>query len=201
MKVMLWSTAPWAHTAFAKNTLQLALRFKQAGHEVAIFAFTGLRFNELEYEGLQVFPNNAPDHGETYLPIWCNYYKPDLVIQHFDLYSLNDYISQVADKLPPIYVYPPIDSNPLPPPLKLALQGATKVIAMTKFAQAKFKEADIESTYIPHAIDTEIYHPGSREEARDKMKFPRNHFLLYLLNMETRRRKLDNCQRFQIDTN
>lgn len=177
-KVLLWSTAPQARTAFAKNTFNLALRLKDAGHEVAIFAFTGLGLGQIEYGGITVFPNNAPDHGETYLPIWANHYKPDVIIQHFDLYSLGDYLSQVKDKLPPIYVYPPVDHDPYPPSLVRALQGASKVIAMTKFAQNRFREAGIESVYIPHAVDTEIYYPSSKEAARKEMDFPYNHFLL-----------------------
>lgn len=176
-KVLLWSSAPWIHSAFGKNCLSLSLALKESGHEVAIFAFTGLSHGIIKYKGITVFPNNASGHGEIYLPVWCNYYKPDLILQHFDLYSLDNYLSQVKDKLPPIYVYPPIDSDPCPPPLVKALNGAAKVIAMTRFGQSKLKEAGIKSTYIPHAVDTNVYCPGNRSETRKEMNFPDNHFL------------------------
>ena len=177
-RMLIWSSPPWSHSAFGKNSLNLASRLRESKHEVAIFAFTGLRFGTIEYKGITVFPNNAPDHGETYLPIWCDYYKPDVVIQHFDLWSITEnYLSNMKDKLPPIYCYPPIDHDPLPPPLARALQGATKVIAMTKFAQNKLNEVDIKSVYIPHAVDTDIYFPGDRTEARKKMNLPEDCFI------------------------
>lgn len=171
-KLLLWTPAPWAKTGYGKNALNLALRSKEAGHEVAIFAFGGCQWGEVEYRGIRVFPNNAADYGQTYLPIWASYYKPDIIIQHFDLWVCGDLLSKLKDKLPPVYVYSPCDHDPLPPPLVRAVQGATKVIAMTRFAEAKFSEAGIQSVYIPHSVDTKTYYPQDRKEARKRLGLP-----------------------------
>lgn len=175
MRILLWTPVPWAKTAYAKNALNIALRFKEAGHEVAIFAFGGLQWGEVEYKGIKVFPNNAGDYGQTFFPIWFNAYKPDIVIYHYDAWILGGYRPPGGAK---IAWYSPVDHDPVPPPLVNMLKTAGgAVISMTKFAQAKFKEAGIESIYIPHAIDTKIYYPSDRKEARKRIELPEDCFL------------------------
>jgi len=177
MRILIWSVCPWAKTAYAKNALNICTRLIQAGHDVAIFAFTGLRWHTVEYEGIKVFPNNYSDQGQVYLPIWCDFYKPDLVIQHFDFWTVGDYLSKMKYNLPPVYTYTPIDHDPCPPPVVKSVQGATKVIAMTKFAQEKFADVNIESVYIPHAVNVDIYKPGSKKEARKTIELPEDCFI------------------------
>lgn len=173
-KVLLWGPALWSKTGYGKNMLNLGLRLKEAGHEVAQFAFGGLRWGQVEYEGVKIFPNGADDYGQTWLPRWHKFFGSDIIIWHYDAWVLG---SSFKDTDLPICFWSPMDHSPVPPPLKESLEGQ-KVIAICRFAQREFERAGIKSVYIPHAFDHKIYTPGNRREARRRLTFPEDAFIL-----------------------
>jgi len=170
-KILLWCPLIGAKTGYGKQGLEIAKILKEGGHDVINFAFGGLQWREVEIEGIRCLPNNAADYGNTFLPIWNSLIKPDIIIQFFDLWVTGNLLSQIKDKVAPIYSLTPVDHDPCPPPLVESLKGATKIIAMTRFAERKFKEAGLTQPiiYIPHCVNTKIYTPGDRVEARRKM--------------------------------
>jgi len=175
-KILVWTGAPWFRRSYPKTALNIARRLRDAGHEVAWFAFTGLQWGVVEYEGFRVFPNDRDDFGQTWLPFWYSYYTPDIILQHFDAWVLGGEAVRLS-RLPIIWM-PPVDHQPLPPPLKSSLEGARHTVAITRFAQESFREAGLPSTYIPHGVDLSVYHPGDKREARRRMEFPEECFLL-----------------------
>ena len=175
-KIMIWAPAPWYCRSYPKTALAIARGLRVAGHEVAWFALTGLGWGEIPYDGMRVFPNNAQDYGETWLPIWNAYYGPDLILQHFDCWVIPD-ASRRFTRLPVVWM-PPVDHQPLPPPLKESLTDAKQIVAITRFAEQSFRDAAMDSTYIPHGFDSSIYFPGDRAEARRRMEFRNDCFLL-----------------------
>jgi len=175
-KVMLWSAPPWVKGAYGKNTLNLALRLKEAGHEVMVFALTGLAFGEVEYQGLKVLPNNSGDYGQDWLPKWNMLKGPfNAVIFHYDAWVLGHYQPPEGIKL---YWYSPVDHSPVPPPLVNTFKGGGTVIAMSRFAEEELKKVGIPSIYIPHACDTKVFSPGDRKEARRRLELPEDCFLI-----------------------
>lgn len=175
-KVLLWGPAIWARTAYAKNLLNLGLRLKEAGHEVSQFAFAGLFWGSVEYQGIRVYPNNAEDYGQTWLPRWNHFLKPDITIWHYDAWVMG---AGGFRGLPNLAIYSPVDHSPLPPPTKQALEGQEKVIAFSHSAEREYKAAGIKPfMYIPHAFDHLTYCPGDRVEARRRLRLPEDCFLL-----------------------
>lgn len=181
-RILLWTPLIGCKTGYGKQGLEIARMLKKGGHEVINFAFGGLRWREVEIEGIRCLPNNASDYGNTFLPIWNNFIKPDIIIQFFDLWATGSLLSQIKDKVAPIYCLSPVDHDPCPPPLVESLKGATKIIAMTHFAERKFKEAGLTQpiVYIPHAVDTNVYTPGDRIEARKQLGTLPENCCLYL---------------------
>ncbi len=175
-KILVWSGPPWYKRSYAKTAWNITKRLRETGHDVVIFAFTGLQWGEVEYQGVRVLPNNRDDYGQSWLTIWEARYKPDVILQHFDAWVLGGDASALS-RLPIVWM-PPVDHKPLPPPLKSSLQSARDIVAVTRFAENSFKEAGLRSTYIPHGVDSHIYHPGDKKEARRKMGFPEDCFLL-----------------------
>lgn len=175
-KVMIWAPAPWYPRSYPKTALAIARGLREAGHDVVWFALTGLGWGEVCYDGMRVFPNNTQDYGETWLPVWKTFYKPDIILQHFDAWVIPQASERFADF--PIIWMNPVDSTPLPPPIKQSLNQALHIVAVTRFAQECFREAGLETTYIPHGVDTQLYCPGDREEARRRMGLPEGGFIL-----------------------
>ncbi len=204
-KIMLWGPALWFKGAYSKNLLNIGIRLMEAGHEVCQFAFGGLRWGIVPYPSvycpgcghlepgsweetecpkchgkrkryvIKVYPNGADDYGQTWLPRWFRFLGMDLIIFHYDSWALG---SSFSDTDLPIFWYCPVDHSPVPPPVKESLEGATKIIAYSKFAVKEFKNAGLKCTYIPHAFDPRIYQPKDRIEARRRMKFPEDAFIL-----------------------
>lgn len=204
-KILLWGPSLWFKGAYSKNLLGLGIRLLEAGHEVSQFAFGGLRWGIVPYPTvycpscgrmepgnwddckcpkcngkrklhvIKVYPNGADDYGQTWLDRWVKFLGIEVIIFHYDSWALG---SSFKDSDLPIVWYSPVDHSPLPAPTKESLEGSGKVIAMTKFAKKELKFAGIESTYIPHAIDHRVYSPGDRKEARRRLNFPEDCFLL-----------------------
>lgn len=204
-KVCLWGPALWFKGAYSKNLLNLGIRLIDAGHEVSQFAFGGLRWGIVPYalrrcrncghmeagsllpkkcpkcQGrwrqyeIKVYPNGADDYGQTWLPRWHRFIGSDIIIWHYDAWILG---TSFKDTDLPIAWLVPCDHSPVPPPLKESLEGQKCVIAYSRFAEKEFQHAGIKSIYIPHAFDHKIYSPGDRQEARKRMNFPQDAFII-----------------------
>ncbi len=175
-KILMWTGAPWYRRSYAKTSYSIAKRLRDAGYEVAFFAFCGLQWGETVYDGFRVFPNNVDDYGQAMLPFWYNIYQPQFILQHFDAWVLGGAAVKLSN-LPVIWMSP-VDHKPLPPPLKSALERARENIAVTRFAEESFREAGLKSTYIPHGFDPKVYYPGDRAEARRRMGLPEAGFIM-----------------------
>jgi len=217
-KVLLWSPAVFVRGAYAKNMLGLALRLKKAGHEVMNFALTGLAFSRIPYPILEcrgcenkifgqyesppcpkcggewgrylieILPNNSNDYGQDWINKWNMLLGPwDVVIFHYDAWVLGpSYRPPEGTKF---CWYTPVDHQPVPPPLVNTLKGGGTVLAMSRFAQHEFEKVGIPSIYLPHAVDTKLFYPGDRIEARRRLGFPEDCFLISVCATNTGPRK------------
>ena len=123
-----------------------------------------------------IYPNDADDYGQLWLPRWRHFLHPDMTIWHYDAWVMGDSLKGLDGNLA---LYSPVDHSPLPPPLKDALEGQKKIIAMSHFAEKEFTRADLKPfMYIPHAVETAFFHPGDRREARRRLKLPEDCFLV-----------------------
>lgn len=175
-RILIWSAPPWHKRSYSKTALNIAKRLRQAGHEVTWFAFTGLKWGEVEYDGFRVLPNGIEDYGQSWIRLWAQHTNADVIIQHFDAWVMGTDPLGMADL--PIVWMPPVDHTPLPVPLKTALEKATHIVAITRFAEESFAAADLKSTYIPHGVDIDIYYPGDKKAARAKVELPQDSFIL-----------------------
>jgi len=64
----------------------------------------------------------------------------------------------------------PIDHSPVSGQITGKIQNSFKNIAISKFGQRELAKKNIESTYIPNGVDTEVFHPLSKEEKAEAKK-------------------------------
>lgn len=76
------------------------------------------------------------------------------------------------DKIPKIASWVPLDHVTMPPSVKKFLEKPNVMpIAMAPWGVEQMKEVGIESTYIPHAIDTKVFKPTQTIANQDTRRF------------------------------
>lgn len=175
MKIMWFSNAPWLNTGYGRQTRYIIHRLKQAGHEIACLAYTGLENGSLYHEGILCLPRKHYLYGQDSIAEHCTNWGADVLISLTDVWAMNPETFKDHVKWIPWY---PVDHDPLPATIKQKLSYATKRIAMSEYGRDKTNEAGIDCSFIPHGIDTSIYRPRNKKEARDKLGLPNDSFIV-----------------------
>jgi len=162
-RIMWVSNAPYAATGYGQQTAQVTTRLKQAGHEVAIAANYGLEANHTYWQSpagsIKIYPRGNEQWSNDVIPAHMHDWhldEPDaetLLLTLFDVWVFRG--PRWADWKTASWV--PIDHMPAPPEvLKWLGQDFVTPIAMSKYGKAMIENADIESLYVPHAIEKEF---------------------------------------------
>lgn len=168
MRILWSSNSPFAATGYGQQTACAARRLKDMGHDIAILAFYGLQGSRVDWGDIPIYPNPSQDWGIKSSPMFYKDWKADILITLVDVWVMGA-LNREMHWVPWI----PIDHNPVPPKvvetLKNAL-GMVKPIAMSRFGQKQLADNDIESYYIPHSVNCEVFTPNLewRHEARNR---------------------------------
>lgn len=180
MKILWHSNAPWAPTGYGAQTGLFTPKIRALGHDIAISAFWGLGGSRMEWQGMKVLPGDE-NWGNRLLPAYAAYHaegEPSdcQVITLMDVWVLKpDLLSELK-----MASWVPVDHDPVPPNVeKFFAQSGAQPIAMSKFGQEAFAARDIDALYVPHGVDTEVFHPqGGRDRVRQAMGFPKDAFVV-----------------------
>jgi len=171
MRVLWSSNSPFVASGYGSQTAIATKRLQAMGHNMAIFAFYGLAGAKVDWGDIPIYPNNPGDWGIKHAPIFYKDFKADVLITLIDAW-----VERGLDKEMKWIPWIPIDHDPAPDlvidTLKTSL-GLIKPIAMSKFGQEQLKKNGIESYYIPHTVNTDLFRPmtQAREFARDVYKW------------------------------
>jgi len=171
VKILWHSNAPHASTGYGVQTALFAPRLKGLGHDVTISANYGLEGSP------RMIAGDVPGSGMVILPAGHDPFGNDALLydneeQHFDI-TITLYDTWVYE--PGITrefrwcPWTPVDHYPLSPRVRLALVTAFKPIAYSRFGQETLKEAGYDALYVPHGVDTEIFYPVDKREAREEI--------------------------------
>jgi len=158
---VLWvSNAPWASTGYGQQTAQVVPRLKANGIEVAICANYGLEANTTNWTtsagDVKIYPRGFDQWSNDVIPAHMYDWHSEepnaetLIMTLFDVWVFKgpkwgDW--QVAS-------WTPIDHSPIPPEVVAwSKQSFVKPIAISKFGKSALESMDIESFYVPHAIE------------------------------------------------
>ncbi len=168
---LLWSSnAPWAPSGYGAQTLQVVKRLKAAGHDIAIASNYGLQARMTVDDSLPevpVLPSQYDGIGNDILPAhytaWRNHDGIDTPTYLITLYDVWPYQRERFREIPTAS-WVPVDHYPAPPKVIEWCQEHD-TIAMSRFGQERLEAAGVTTTYIPHAIERDVYKPidGARE--------------------------------------
>lgn len=186
--VALASNTPGMPTGYGTQGLLLAQRMIRHGLKFAALSNYGLegKHDTLEIGKTSVphYPRGLTQYSIDVMPVWTKDFaakNPDLKTILFTLYDVWVYNDLKYDDQ--IVSWVPLDHITLPPGVhKFLSRDNVTPITMSPHGQEQLAGAGIDSTYIPHAIDTKVFKPTATmpndQPVREYMEIPEDGFLV-----------------------
>jgi glycosyltransferase involved in cell wall biosynthesis len=166
-----------APTGYGNQMTLLVDRLKRHKLDVAILANYGLegRFDKVQskYGKVPVYPRGFAAHSQDVIPLWFDHFgaqhpnKKHVLMTLYDVWIYNSLKFEY-----PTYSWVPLDHITLPADVaKFLMRPNVTPITMSPHGQRQLEQAGIESTYIPHAVDTNVFKPTFEIEGQPARKF------------------------------
>lgn len=200
MKILVHSNGPDVKTGYGVQVAMLVDRLVEDGHTVGVSSTYGHlssqgigRWTTPHGKTVPVYPSRFDAAGNDVLIAHCKQFFADddgLLIPLLDMWSLS--ARQVGElKQMNVAAWTPVDHAPVPEMVTdfFAWSNAT-CVAMTRFGETEFRNAGLEPTYIPLAVDTKVYKPtfsavvgGKVMNAREFLNVPPTAFCVGMVGM------------------
>jgi glycosyltransferase involved in cell wall biosynthesis len=143
-------------------------------HEIAVFGYYGVEGSVLNINGVTCYPKAMHPYGMDVVRAHATHWKADYVLSLMD-----SWVVQPSNIAPVPWVsYFPVDHDPMPPKVKESLQFANSRISMSKFGKEAAAKMGLDSYYVPHAVDTNLYKRIDKKEARERLNFPQDAYIV-----------------------
>ena len=190
MRIMLLADAPWANTGYSKMAGNL-IRFcklAELGHAWAWTCIGGLSGGKLDWgDNVQLYPRGNDIASQDV--IMDNYmeFNADLLITWKDVWLFGSLPSMPANWAPTV----PLDHQPISTHITHKLQTAFAPIAISRVGQIELTRHKIHSTYIPHAVDMNLYRPVDevpKPELKKRLGIPPDSWVVGMVAMNRSRK-------------
>lgn len=177
LRISWLSNAPFAQTGYGNQTRLFARRIKDnLKHDVAITAFWGHEGSIINWDGIPVYGKGFHLYGQDVMAAHASNFRADILISLMDAWVIQTGLLQdYKDKWYPWF---PIDHDPLPKPIADAVKKSPKPITMSLFGKRMMEDVELDCFYVPHGVETDIFKPVDRKEAREKMLLPKDVFIV-----------------------
>lgn len=174
MRILWWSNHPTAPTGYGQQTALWTRQLRDHGHDVVISVNYGGEPRAHHWEDIPVFPPGLADYATDSLQEDVRAVEPDLAFLLYDAWAIK------AEPLPcRTAVWTPVDHEPLPPQVKSQLNHLmAQPVGMSKWGTTQLAGNGFLPLYVPHGINTDIYEPHDRREARRRLNLPEDAFLV-----------------------
>lgn len=173
-RILWWSNAIFAPTGYGNQTKVNVPRLQALGHEMAMFAFYGLRGSTLSWDGMPIYPNLFDKYGNDGVLPHARHFKADIVISLMDLAMCQP----AAFRDVPWVCWFPIDNEPMRDVDREIARQAYQPIVYSRFGQRMAEQAGLDVRYIPHGVDTAIFRPLDKAAARKALGLPQDRFIV-----------------------
>ncbi len=175
----------WAQTGYGGQAKLVLPRLQAAGYPVSMTAYYGLQGHTLMSNDIMCFPCGYHPYGMDVAAGNCKQMGAEILMTNIDLWVCEPQMFLDCKWVP----WYPVDSGSVNAMIKARLSSTYDRIAMSKFGQAAVEALGYKSHYVPCAIDTKVFTPVDRKEARAEMnlhipyKVPDSAFLVCMVAM------------------
>jgi glycosyltransferase involved in cell wall biosynthesis len=178
MKILWVSNSPHVSTGYGGQTRTFAYRLQETlGHEVTILAFWGLQGAPVTMGGITVLPAGRGKYSNDVIVADAERIKADIVITLMDVWVLDKEVVKNIRWCP----WLPIDHSPVPPDVLEVTKLAFQPIAYSKFGQQELLNENVIASYVPHGVDTSVFYPVGKAEARKRMGIGEDKYLVSMV--------------------
>lgn len=182
--LLIHSNAPTSATGYGMQAAMLGRRLKAAGFDVAFSCFYGIEGHVGEWEGMPMFPTDVTRFGKVMLPYYAAHWAGDdmdprdlLVLTIMDSWVLAEAYQALKDMR--LACWSPVDHEPCPPRIvQMFTLTDARPIAMSRFGESEFRGAGLDPYYAPHAVETDVFRPRDRQEARARLGLPQDAYVV-----------------------
>ena len=174
MKILIVSNAPWSKTGYGVQTNLFSTRLQKAGHEVAVLCYYGLEGGAFSYNGILCFPRAVHPYGMDVMNAHAKSFGAHMIMTLMDAWVVDTRGMEPFDWI----AYYPVDHEPMPQKVRQNVAFANFRIAMSKFGIQQSHNAGLDCYYVPHGVDTELYKPMDKIEAREKLNLPKDAWIV-----------------------
>jgi glycosyltransferase involved in cell wall biosynthesis len=173
-------------SAYSRVTYETSTRLAKAGHKVAHIPMGfANKMGKTIYEDVVVYNSGQNAFSEDVsVPDYCDF-NADMLITIKENWNFN-YIPRQAINWVPMVV---CDHSPISESMTRNLESAFKIISVSRHAQMELMQKKIESTYIPHGVNTSVFKPLDKAKCKKLWHLDPDDFTVLIVAMN-RARKL-----------
>lgn len=178
LRVMFCSNSPTANSGYSIQMQELLPFIRDEGFPVGMVAFYGYEGGNpaefVGYEGIKMYPRMGDVWGSDGMIAHGQDFKADVMFSLQDAWVLDtNNLKKIRNYIPIV----PIDHDPVPAIILEKLRQAYRIVTYSKFGYNELKRVGLNSTYIPHTVNTEIFKPMDQGVIRDKLGLPRDAYI------------------------
>jgi len=154
-RIFWFSNTPAAPTGYGTQSAQVLRRLKKRGHDLAVHTNYGHYLGMGKWQGIPVYPSGHDAYSQD--NIWGHFAHftsegPATMVTLCDVWVLKNPNLSKVDR---ILSWTPIDHmNVVPAVRQWLVKPNVTPVAMSQHGKAACDRADIESVYVPHALES-----------------------------------------------
>ena len=176
MNILWHSNAPWTPSGYGQQTNLFCPRIKALGHDMSISAYFGLAGAVLNGpDNIKMYPKHYDDYGNDVVIAHATEAKADVLLTLMDVQVLTIEGWPFNCHWVPWY---PIDHDTMPMIIRNKVMQAWRRIVFSKHAERLTHEAGLECYYVPHGVNTKVFKPKDKAEARERLGLPKDAYII-----------------------
>lgn len=178
---LCWASAsPFGPHGYSVTTRDVVPRLRdRLGLRMSISAYYGLENGKLNWNGIDVYCRGMDPRGNDIHAANTKQSGSDILITHQDCWAQNP--TQLTANGTRWVAYPPLDSEPIAPQIAVRLKAAYQTIALSRFGQQQAALAGLDVPLVSQGVDTSVFTPGDRREARARLGWPQDAFIVGMI--------------------
>jgi glycosyltransferase involved in cell wall biosynthesis len=165
--ILFVSNTATSPTGYGMQTALFTPRIRDAGYEVAVAATYGREgVPAWNQQGILELPRLVHPHLNDIISTHAAFVEADVVLSLYDAFA---FVPDVWEKVNWV-AWAPIDCDPISPQNDESLKVARRVWSMSKWSDRVLRDAGYDTTYVPLAVDTNVYKPMDRVLALAEME-------------------------------